>query len=320
MTLPLPDIYEDRFDEIYLARKEQIAEEAPDFSDRHDIEPARSDNTKRAIFGIDCQNDFVLPDRGALGVPGAPEDMKRMVKFIYRHLRSISGIQMSMDTHRAYQIFHASFWEDDDGNHPDPMTTITTEDLDDGTWRPVAHPKLAREYVEKIDASDHYRLTIWPYHTLLGGIGHALSSPVFEAALFHSIARSHQTHLETKGTKMLTEHFSVLEPEVKELGGKPIGSFSTDFYNTLIEYDKVGIFGEASSHCVKETILSLMDRIEDDDPSLAEKIYIFEGCMSPVQPSPPGVDFAEEAEQVREDAADFGCNIVSTDDPGDFLD
>ena len=330
MNLPLPDSYDpDRFGTFYAARKEQLAEEAAEFAEQHDISPAKHDRTKRAMFGIDCQIDFCFDDEaeqtGALAVPGALEDMQTAVEFMYRNLDQISGLQFSMDTHRVFQIFHAAFWEDEDGNHPDPMTTITTEDLDAGHWRPVANPTLAREYVEKIDASDQYTLTIWPYHTLLGDLGHALVPPVFEAAVFHSVARSHQTHLETKGTKTMTEHFSVLEPEVKELGGLGIGHFSTDFYETLLNYDKVGIFGEASSHCVRETLKSLRQKIQKDDPSLADKIYVFEDCMSPVEPPPldplpEALNFPKQAQKTLEESEKFGFNVVTTENPGDFLD
>ena len=59
-----------------------------------------------------------------------------------------------------------------------------------------------------------YKLTIWPYHAMLGGIGHALVPAVEEAIFFHSVARRSQPDFQQKGHSPLTEHYSVLGPEV----------------------------------------------------------------------------------------------------------
>ena len=71
-----------------------------------------------------------------------------------------------------------------------------------------------RSYVETLAAGGKYDLTIWPFHALLGGIGHALVSAVEEAVFFHAIARHSQTRFELKGRNPLTEHYSALGPEV----------------------------------------------------------------------------------------------------------
>ncbi len=68
--------------------------------------------------------------------------------------------------------------------------------------------------------------------------------------MFHAQARKHQTHFETKGTHAMTENYSVLSPEVTEVGGQVVGAFNAPFFKMLLEYDRVYVFGQAKSHCV----------------------------------------------------------------------
>ncbi len=108
-----------------------------------------------------------------------------------------------------------------------------------GKWTALIHPKESLEYTKKLEARGTYVLNIWPYHTLLGGLSHALVPAVMEAALFHAHARKHQTHFETKGTHAMTENYSVLSPEVTEVGGQVVGAFNAPFFKMLLEYDRV---------------------------------------------------------------------------------
>ena len=101
--------------------------------------------------------------------------------------------------------------------------------------------------MKKLEAAGKYVLTIWPYHTLLGGVSHALVPALMEAAMFHALVRKRQTHFETKGTHAMTENYSVLSPEVRELGGQSVGAFNAPFFKMLMEYDRVYVFGQAKS-------------------------------------------------------------------------
>jgi nicotinamidase-related amidase len=163
-------------------------------------------------------------------------------------------------------------------------------------------------------------LTIWPYHTLLGGVTHALVPALMEAAIFHSVGRSQQTHFETKGTHAMTENYSVLAPEVRELGGKSIGTFNAAFYRMLMEYDRIYVFGQAKSHCVLSTLADMKAHILGTDPKLADKIYILEDAMSPVPPPPisplpVALDFPRIADEAMREFAAAGMHIVRTTDP-----
>lgn len=316
MSLPLPDYYEpEDTTRIYHERAGMVSASAGEYRRKHDLQPAGDDALRVAVFGIDCQIGFTHPE-ASLYVPGAEEDMQRAAEWIYRNVDKITKLHFSMDTHRVYQIFHPAFWTDDDGKHPDPFTTITHDDLRAGKWKPIAHPQLVQEYTQKLEESGKHVLTVWPYHTMLGGVSHALNPAIMEASIFHSVARESASHFETKGTHQLTENYSVLKPEVTELRGQRLVGFNAMFFEMLMDNDRVYIFGEASSHCVRETIRDILDAVREKDPALAERVYIVEDAMSPVAPpmaDPPAhLDFPAIAEKAIEEFEAAGMNVVDT--------
>ncbi len=317
MTLPLPDFYDPNLvGEVSMERAALVADAAREAQVRFDIRPSAEDTFRVALFGIDVQIGFCSPG-ASLFVPGAVEDNQRALSFLYRNLDKITGLHFSMDTHRVFQIFHPAFWLDRDGKHPAPLTLIFYEDVRAGNYTPVAHPRECLEYTKQLEQNGKYVLTIWPYHTLLGGVSHALVPSVMEASIFHAIARRHQTHFETKGTHAMTENYSVLSPEVKELGGQAVGAFNAPFFKMLMDYDRIYVFGQAKSHCVLSTLRDIEAHIKSTDPSLADKIYILEDAMSsvpapPLDPLPPTLDFPRIADAAIEDFKKAGMHVVTT--------
>jgi nicotinamidase-related amidase len=320
MSLPLPDFYDPKqVPLMFLERGGLVAEAGEAFAKRHGIRPAGQDKFRIAAFGIDVQVGFCTPG-ASLFVPGAVEDSTRTVEWLYRNLDQITGLFFSMDTHRVFQIFHPAWWVDAKGNHPAPLTPVFYEEVRAGKWTAVSHPRESLEYCKKLEASGKYVLTIWPYHTLLGGLSHALVPAVMEAALFHAHARKHQTHFETKGTHAMTENYSVLSPEVTEVGGQVVGGFNTPFFKMLMEFDRVYVFGQAKSHCVLSTLNDIQAHLQKTDPKLAEKIWILEDAMSPVpapplNPLPDSLNFPKIAERGIEQWRKAGMKVVRTSDP-----
>ncbi len=318
--LPLPSFYDPaRVSELYLERASLVADEAAAFATRHGVAPATSDKVRVAAFGIDCQVGFCVPG-ASLFVPGAVEDTRRTLAWLYGNLGVLTGLHFSLDTHRVFQIFHPSWWVDDQGRHPAPFSVIGYEDVRAGKWQPVAHPLESLEYTKRLAAQGKYVLTIWPYHTLLGGLSHALVPALMEAAIFHAVARRQQTHFETKGTHSLTENYSVMSPEVLELGGRSVGTFNAAFFKMLMEYDRVYVFGQAKSHCVLSTLRDLRVHIEGTDRAQMDKIYVLEDATSPVPappiaPLPPELDFPRVADAAMEELRAAGMHIVKTTDP-----
>lgn len=317
MTLPLPTFFDPHtVGDLYLERAALVAEEASHYRDEHHIAPAEQDTYRIAAFGVDCQVGFCTPG-ASLFVPGAVEDMQRALGWLYGNLDKITDLYFSLDTHSVFQIFHPAWWADRDGRHPEPFTPITYKDVCNGAWTPVAHREDCLEYCQKLEASGKYVLTIWPYHVLLGGISHTLVPALMEASIFHSLVRQTQTLFEVKGSHALTEHYSVLSPEVQELGGESVGEFNEPLFKMLMEYDRVYVFGQASSHCVRATLFDIRDRIQATQPELMERIWILQDAMSPVPPPPldplpPELDFPRLAEDAIEDLQRSGMHVVST--------
>lgn len=320
MQLGIPAFYDEaKIGDVYVERASAVADLATEYRDRVGIRPAGQDKFKIAAFGIDCQIGFCSPG-ASLFVPGAVEDTKRTLEWLYRNLDKITGLHFSMDTHRVFQIFHPAWWLDDKGKHPAPFTTITHDDIKRGSWTPIAHPRECLEYTERLESTGKYVLTIWPFHTLLGGISHALVPALMEAAIFHSVARRRQTHFETKGTHAMTENYSVLSPEVSRLNGQTVGEFNAPFFKMLMEYDRIYVFGQAKSHCVLSTLNDIRDHIQATDPALADKIWILEDATSPVPPPPldplpPALNFPVVADRAFEEFKRAGMHIVKTTDP-----
>ena len=318
--LPPPSFYDpSRVDALFLERAGLVAEVADAFRKTHAVRPAAEDRVRIAAFGIDAQVGFCTPG-ASLFVPGAVEDTRRTIEFIYRNLDRITQLHFSLDTHHVFQIFHPAWWVDGDGNHPAPFTSITADDVRHGRFKPTRHEAEGLEYVERLEKSGKYVLTIWPYHTLVGGLSHALVPSLMEAAIFHALVRSSQPRFETKGTADLTENYSVLSPEVCELGGAVVGSFNASFFESLMGFDRVYVFGQAKSHCVLSTLRDMRDQIVKIDRSLLERIYILEDATSPVPPPPldplpPALDFPRIANEAFAELRAAGMNVVKTTDP-----
>jgi nicotinamidase-related amidase len=216
---------------------------------------------------------------------------------------------------------------DAEGRPPAPFTVISTDDVRADRWIPALRPEgvadvraLCLEYCEQLERSGRYVLTIWPYHALLGGASHALVPALMEAALFHAVARRTETVFEMKGRSAVTENYSVLSPEVRQLGGRAVGQFNTGLFELLLGHDRVYVFGQAKSHCVRSTLLDVMEECRRRDPRRLGRVHILEDAMSPVPPPPldplpPALDFPRVAEEALRTFAAAGMRIVRTTDP-----
>jgi nicotinamidase-related amidase len=330
--LPIPAHFDPaRTGEIWKVAYETRAAEAVDFTQQYSLKPAARDNFKVALIAIDVQNTFCIPGFelfvGGRSGNGAVDDNRRLCEFIYRNLGVITHITATLDTHQAMQIFHAIFLVDEQGRHPAPLTPVSYEDLLAGRWRfnPAIAASLDIEsgygqkhllhYAQELKERHKYDLTIWPYHVMLGSIGHALVPAVEEAIFFHTIARNSQADFEIKGSNPLTEHYSAIGPEVLDGPyGEQIAHKNSKFIQVLQRYDAVIIAGQAKSHCVAWTIDDLLNDIRKHDENLVEKVYLLEDCTSPVV-IPGVVDYSEQADAAFRKFASAGMHIVRSDQP-----
>lgn len=330
--LPIPPHFNpNKVGEVWKVNYQGIAEIAAKWSIKHKMKPAKNDSFKVCLIAVDVQNTFCIPGFelyvGGRSGTGAVDDNRRLCEFIYGNLDSITQIIPTMDTHQAMQIFHSIFLINDRGEHPAPFTLVTEEDIAQGRWRfndALSHSlKQGSNYVQRhllhytsqLKKSGKYELTIWPYHAMLGGIGHALVPAVEEAIFFHTIARYSQPDFHIKGGHPLTEHYSVLGPEVKTgPGGKPLTRKSDKFFQHLKEFDTIVIAGQAKSHCVAWTISDLLEDVMARDRDLVEKVYLLEDCTSPVV-IPGVVDYTEQADAAFQRFAEAGMHVVRSTEP-----
>lgn len=330
--LSIPDFFDPKdLKEIKVVKYEEIAQKARAWQAQNSIPPAAKDRFRICLMTIDVQLTFCHPDFelfvGGQSGTGAIDDNVRLCEFIYRNLGVITEIDPTMDTHTAMQIFHQVFWVNDQGDNPPPMTVIELEDVEKGVWKVnpamsfsvangnyIALKQYAEHYVRRLSEEGKYPLIIWPYHAILGGIGHALVPSVEEALFFHNFCRMSQTGFEIKGGNPLTENYSVLRPEILDgPDGQAIAQKNARFIKKLLNYDAVVIAGQAKSHCVAWTIADLLNEIAAKDPALAKKVYLMENCTSPVV-VPGVVDFTQQADDAFERFSNAGMNIVQSTD------
>jgi nicotinamidase-related amidase len=330
--LPVPAHFDpNRVGEVWRVSYEERAREAAAWAEEHSLGPAVEDSVRICLLAVDVQNTFCIPGFelfvGGRSGTGAVDDSRRLCEFVYRNLGTLTQIVPSLDTHHAMQIFHAIWLVDEHGNHPDPYTLISAEDVEAGRWKvnePVAEAlgigaeyaaRHLAHYTRRLAEGGKYDLTIWPYHALLGGIGHALVSAVEEAIFFHGVARYSRPDFEVKGENPLTEHYSMLGPEVTEgPDGENLGELNTWLIDKLLTFDAVVVAGQAKSHCLAWTIDDLLEGDDARERRLAERTYLLEDCTSPVV-VPGVVDYTDEADAAFERYAAAGMHVVRSTTP-----
>lgn len=313
-----------KVDKIWKVDYKQLAESAAKWRDKYKLNPASEDDFKIVLLLVDVQNTFCNPEFelfvGGRSGRGAIDDNTRLCEFIYRNLDIITEIVPTMDTHQAAQIFHSIFLINDKGKHPAASTFITFDDIKDGKWKineemirfmGYDEDKAQRHllhYTKTLKEKSKYDLLIWPYHAMLGGIGHALVPSVEEVIFFYGIARFSQPDFQIKGRNPLTEHYSVFGPEIRtDAEGNKIGDKNIALINKLKKYDIIIIAGQAKSQCVAWTIDDLLQEAKE----LADKVYLLEDATSPVVISDV-IDFTEQADKAFKKFANAGMHIVKT--------
>jgi nicotinamidase-related amidase len=339
--LPVPPFYEPARAAQWGYRPDLTAlfAQATEWRARHGVPLAAADRTRVHLLLVDVQKDFCFPE-GTLYVGGrdgrgALADSDRIARFIYGNLGRLTEITCTLDTHFPHQIFFPSFWLDRGGRPLAAHREISTEQVRLGEVRP--DPALAwwlsggdqdwlrrqaEFYCAELERAGKYRLYLWPPHCILGGDGHALVGVVQEARMFHAYVRGSEDRMEVKGGHPLTENYSVLAPEVlARWDGQPLARRNTALVETLLAADAVIVAGQAASHCVRSTLLDLLEEIQARDARRARKVYVLEDCMSAVavpDPARPGAflaDFTPQAEETLRRMAVAGMHVVRSTDP-----
>ena len=253
---------------------------------------------------IDPQVDFCDPRRGALYVPGAEHDMKRLAGMIRRLKNKIADVHITLDSHHFIHIAHPIFWKDSHGNHPPVFTKITRADVEQGVWT-TTQPGLYRralEYVRKLEQNGRYELTIWPPHCLIGSPGHAVYPELF-SALQEWEQRFAFVDYVTKGSNLLTEHYSAVQADVPDPSDAAT-QINTRLVQTLENADFVAIAGEARTHCLANTVRDIGSNFGDD--SFISKLVLLTDASSDI----PG--FEAHAESFMREMTGRGMQLSTT--------
>lgn len=259
---------------------------------------------------IDPQKDFCDPN-GSLYVQGAEKDIDRLATFIRRIKNKLSDIHITLDSHRKVDISHPIWWKDSAGNPPPPFTVISVADVESGRWttrQPGAYSR-SLEYLKQLAASGRYPHVIWPEHCLIGSEGHTVMPNLFDAVAEWE-DRYALTDYVTKGSNPWTEHFSAVRAEVPD-PTDPSTQLNSRLVQTLEDADVVLLAGEASSHCVANTVRDTVAAFSD--PSVVSKLVLLTDAMSPVGDLPGSTMFADMESQFYADMRALGMKFDTTD-------
>ncbi len=258
---------------------------------------------KNALLIIDPQNDFCNPGdangkrKGALYVAGAEKDMKLLADWIVANKDGIDYIGVTIDSHQPNDIAHPNFWQDKNGNFPNPFTIITVKDVENGTWTPRFDPKRCLDYLKGLEAQGEFPHIIWPTHCVIGSEGAAIYQPLMDAMIAWTVKNKFYQTV-AKGTYPYSEHFGAFMAQIPD-PQRPETQLNQGLIKTLETYQNVYLAGEAKSHCVANSLKQVMR----EAPDLAAKFIILEDAMSNV------TGFETLADPIYNDARKMGIRF-----------
>lgn len=247
---------------------------------------------KLGLFVIDPQNDF-CEKNGSLFVDGADKDMEKLSKMISRLGNKLKSIFVTMDSHHNFDIAHPAFWVNQNLEHPTPYTVITSNDVESGVWKTSLKQfsDWALEYVKGLESKGRFPLCVWPPHCLIGSWGNNIQKDLFASLNEWEIKNpSNFVRYQTKGSNFKTEHYSVFEAEYPD-PEDPSTQFNSMFAEAINSCDKVLIAGEARTHCVINSLRSLIDFMGED---FIKKMIFIEDASSNVLAIPALIDSAND--------------------------
>ena len=262
-------------------------------------------NTQLLI--IDPQNDFLdgPEQRAALPVKGASQDMWRLAEFMRRISARLDGIVVTLDTHEFLDIGHPDFWVTSDGQPPASLTAVTVNDVKTGALSPRDRRDLpyVLKYLETLKLQGSYTHMIWPVHCQIGTWGHNVAEMVQRQINLWERDRGEPALRVLKGMNRMTEHYSAVRAEVVDPGDAHTQT-NRQLVDRLNKADVIYVAGEASSHCVKATVLHLLEALRGKNA--ASRLVLLTDAMSPVG------GFEAESEAFLTDMRSRGATLART--------
>ncbi|MFN2415913.1 MAG: hypothetical protein ABR603_12275, partial [Pyrinomonadaceae bacterium] len=176
--------------------------------------------------------------------------------------------------------------------------------VEQGVWTPTVPGMYRRalDYVRRLEQNGRYELTVWPPHCLIGSPGHAVFPPLF-AAFNEWEARFAFVDYVTKGSNILTEHYSAVQADVPDASDVST-QINTRLVQTLEQADTVAIAGEARTHCLANTVRDIANAFGDD--SFVSKLVLLTDASSDI----PG--FEPHAQAFMSEMAGRGMQLSTT--------
>lgn len=252
---------------------------------------------------IDFQKDF-CDKNGPMYVKGAEGDVDRIASWIKKNGKRIDKIIASLDSHHRYHISNPLYWVDENGKNPpgDCSCVITVDDVRNGKWRPAANSKrYAIEYLTELyESGGEHR--IWTEHCLIGSEGHSLDPILFDALCEWENDPENVVWYLNKGSHPDTEMFSIIKAQVPVKGAAETYA-DYDLERKLVGSSSVIVAGEASTHCVAESLKDMHKYIYNES-----NITLLKDATSPI----PGLEHL--AEKTLEDLKKRGLKVSTTAD------
>ena len=248
---------------------------------------------------IDPQNDFCSRN-GSLYVPGADVDMDRTSNFLTQ--LQPDEITVTLDSHASVGIERVTFWRWGNGSDIAPFTPIALTQVRTGeiTPRNPAMKEAAINYLAHLERSENYQLVAWPVHCVMGTWGHNIEITLMSAIDQWEIKNQKTASRFFKGMDSMTEQYSAVRPEV---------DYGVDLSNKALierlcknEEQILLVSGEASSHCVPETIRDLWEYMT---PEKIARTVLLSDTMSPVS------GFLDEQNSFFNEARQKGAMVLT---------
>jgi len=229
---------------------------------------------------IDPQRDF--HEGGSLAVPGAIEDSARIAGLIKS--KRFDNILVTLDTHQYVDIGHPMWWTSEEKKEPEPFTIITTKDIEQKKWWAARqeNQEWSAQYVKQLEANKRFQHTIWPYHCIVGTQGHEVTPSINKALEWWAKKNSQLVFYMWKGTNPKAEMYSAFKADV-EVPGADETKLNKQVLDRLYRYNNIVICGEASSHCVRNSLVDMVEYFDTKkDKRPPPQLLLLSDCTSPV--------------------------------------
>jgi nicotinamidase-related amidase len=234
-----------------------------------------------------------------LSVVGATADMVRLQNHMCDYIPAglYEQVYITLDTHPVDHISHTVRWVDQKGNHPAPFTIITAAEFEAGVWGATDPAEQTWQGVYLRSLSRPH--CIWPVHGQKGQFEQRIFNPLWR--VIHEMGNPNNTpgldeyvrfNYVEKGMHRDVEQFGVFGADVP-YPDAPETNINTKLIREINQYSEVVFAGEASSHCVMDSVNQFLANVPDAD---WQKVVVLRDCMSPVPQPPGGPDFPALAE------------------------